>query len=369
MSQGKINKPKPAEVAGGGSASTMSKMMRNMIESSPVGDTHIDLSSLPAVPMPSLQDIKIQIPAPGDVSEEQILQRFYLLCYQAAGRKIRRAGDKLQAGDEVLVDMLGYVAGKVLPASVRQNLTFVLQPDSIHPGFGNGLMGATVGDTTMVTTTFQYDDLVAGKASATAVFVVDVKGAAELIFPENMEQPAFLAKMNRGTTLEEIMSNISEEIADFQASSMVIQAMNEIMATLAKKVLISIPVALLDEEIRVLWSQSEGKFLAEKGISRMDQESALQGWLTHPGIRKDAEQRLKNAMIVQAFLRESGQGVEAEEIEGFVNEFAAANGIDAQTWRKAMADNDAEKTALVEKYLYMRTLSQIMEQVSVTYGS
>lgn len=369
MSQGKPNKPKAPEVAGGGSASTTSKMMRNMIESSPVGETHVDLSILPEIPMPSLQDIRVQIPTPGDITEEQILQRFYLLCYQAAGRKVRKAGDKLQVGDEVLVDMLGYVGGKILPLSAKQNLTFVLQPDSIHPGFGSGLIGATVGDTTTVSTTFQYDDLVAGKASATAVFVVDVKGAAELQFPDNLEHPNFLAKMKRGSSLEEIMSNISQEMADFQASSMVLQGMNEVMATLAKKVKVAIPSTLIDEEIRVWWGKSEGQFLAEKGIPRADQDSSLQGWLANSNMRKDAEQRLKVAMIIQAYLRESGRGVEVEEIEGFVDEFAAANGIDPQAWRASMANDDAEKRALVEKYLYMRTISQIMDQVSVIYGS
>lgn len=367
MSQGNENKPKPKGIVGGGSASTMSQMMRNMVETTPVGSAQVDLTALPDIPMPNLEGVEVTVPSPGDVTEQDILERFNQLCYELADRKVRKAGDTVQMGDEVLLDLLGYMGGKVIPFSPQSNVRFVLEPDSFRPGFGNSIAGATVGDTIPVTTQFTYDDIVKGEAQATAVFVVGIRGAAEIQFPEAMDSPDFLSRLERGNTLDEVMQTISDEITDYRSSAMVIQAMDLVMETLASQNKVPIPPKLIEEEIRLWWSRGEGAYLAAKGVSRQDQESALQGWLADSELKKNAELRLRSAMIVQAYLRETAEDLQAEEIEAFVDEFARVNNIDAAAWKASMANDDAEKTALVEKYLYMSAVSDIMDQVTVHF--
>lgn len=367
MSQGNQKKPMPKGVAGGGSASTMSQMMRNMVETTPVGGAQLDLSALPEIPMPNLEGVVVVVPSPGDVTEQDVLERFNQLCYELSDRKVRKAGDKVNMGDEVLLDLLGYLGGRVIPFSSQANIRFVLEPDSFRPGFGNSLAGATVGDTIPVSTQFTYDDLVKGETQATAVFVVGIKGAAEIQFPESFDSPDFLPRLQRGNTLDEVMDSISEEISEFRSSSMVIQAMDLVMETLASQNKMPLPPSLVEEEIRVWWGRSEGAFLAAKGISRQDMDSALQGWLQDKEVRKNAELRLRTAMVVQAYLRENAEELTAEEIEAFVDEFAAVNGIDAVAWKASMAENEAEKTALVERYLYMSAVSDMMDQVNIVF--
>ena len=136
----------------GGADSLSSKMMRQMVESAPTNIDDVDLTALPEVDMPDLEGVVVHVPAQPPVTEDDIYERFQKVYFNVCvERQVRKAGDLVELGDEVLIDMLAYMEGRIIPFSPQQNLQFVLEEDSFLEGFAEGLVGTPVGGTKSIT--------------------------------------------------------------------------------------------------------------------------------------------------------------------------------------------------------------------------
>ncbi len=362
-------KPESSPTVLGGADSLTSKMMRQMVESAPSTAEQVDLSSLPDVKMPSLEDIEVTVPAQAPVTEDDIFQRFQMMYYNTCvERKYRAFEEPIELGDEILLDMIGYLEGRIIPHSAKEDLKFILEENSFLDGFGASLVGATVGETKVVTIPRPIEDEFGLTKNLTAAFVVQIKSAATLSYPDP-EAPETLAKFGLGDmSLEDLYKAIGEKLTAERASAMFVEGMNLALNAVANRIQSMIPDELIKTQIRSMWNEEEGHFLMEKGVARADMDAALEGWLADPDIQAEARQKLKVTQAILTYAANEDQEVQAEELDGFVEEFSKSLGIDPEAWRASVADDQDAQIEIFDTYLYVRTALHMISKISIKYG-
>lgn len=364
----KKTSPTPGPLMGGAD-SLSSKMMRQMVESAPSTDASVDLAALPDVEMPSLEGLTIQVPELPPITEDDIFERFQMMYYNlCVERNVRSLDEPVQLGDEVLLDMIGYIEGRIIPFSAKENVKFLLEENSFLVGFGSSLAGTPVGETTVITLAWPIEDEFGLTQNLTAAFVVQVKGAASLEFPDP-EAPDTLAKFGQeNMSLDDIYTAIGQQLTAERASAMFVKGNNMALEAVANRIPAAIPNELIQDQIRTMWSQQEGRFLIEKGLNRTDIDAALDGWLNDPRMQAEALNKLRTTLAILTFAAHEDQEVTEEELLGFVEEFSNNLGIDPETWRASVAGNTEAQVAIFDTYLYCRTALHLIAKVSIQYG-
>src|SRR3954468_13190436 len=105
---------------------------------------------LPEVKAPSLEKLEVRVPKPEDISEAEVATRLHELVREHAKKKDRVPGEKIQRGDDVQVDILGYADGKLIPFSARFDQWLEVGPIPELPGLTEAIEGASVGDSVEV---------------------------------------------------------------------------------------------------------------------------------------------------------------------------------------------------------------------------
>lgn len=358
---------KPKGQPGGGEHSFSAKLMRQMAEKAPVTYTEVNTSALPVIELPNLAGLRIHVPALPLVTAEAVMERFELVYYDTCvERTFRRPGEPVQLGDEVLLDMICYAGGKIVPFNAHENLRLRLEKDSIRPGLGAAIAGTPVGETKLIPLTIPVEDVFGASVEGKIVFVVDLKAAASLKFP-TPNTPETLQRIGLGKTLDETYGKLARELGEERSGLMLSKGMNMALDAIADRVAAQVDEAHIDAEIRSQWSKTEGRFLTDKGLSRQDLDEALEGWLRDSETRETARQRIKIAMAVLAYARQESDDITPEEVEAFFEDYAAEQGIDLQKWRAELKSNPDQQAALLNQYLHMRTLFHLIGQVQIDY--
>lgn len=361
--QEKPEEPKKLEIIGGGANSYTAKMMRQLAETAPVVSSELDLSELPAAELPNLSSITVQVPPFPEITEQDVMARFELIYYDTCvERSLRTVGEAVEMGDELLLDLVGYVNGQIMPFSAQENLRIRLEPDSIQPGVGKALAGAPVGETKTVAVDVPQDN---GNPIKVA-FVIDIKKAASLTFPKP-EDPATLKALGMGDTLDDVYGAIARSLSQERDGVMLAQCMGLALEAVAAAVDIEISDELIDTEIRSQWTRNEGRFLMDKGASRKDMDDAVEAWLRDENTRNVARERLKIAAIMMLYTIQDPSELTPEEVEGFFADYAKRNNIDYDKWRGSLAGKEEDQEALLNEYLYLRTVTHITSEVNLQF--
>ena len=256
---------------------------------------------LPKVKAPGLDGLEVTVPKPEDLTEDDLSERLHLVLRGLAQVRDRAPGDVVAERDEVMVDVLGYARGKLIPFSARADQWLEVAPMRMLPGFTEALVGLKVGESAKVDVTLPANYPVANLQGAKATFLVDVRAARSVKMPDPKKAET-LKKLGRGKTVEKLMASLLAELEGELADALWLTAQDLVLDEVAKRSAPEVPAALVDEEIRRRWGQAEGKLLSEKGFDAAEQKEALDGWLTDPSTRAEAERRLKIALALGAVI-------------------------------------------------------------------
>jgi len=338
---------------------TTSQLVRQNVENNPLLEpVQLNNSLFPVIQVPTLEGIQIDVPSPEPITEEDITERFEQLYYELLHRENRAKGDPIQYGDEVTLDLIGYVSGELLPFSASEGLRVRLEEDVCFPGFGTKLEGLAVDSQKVILT--RTED---GQELLLAVSIVSA-AVLEDIEPDS---PEMLARFQRGDTLPEILEHIAEELVQEEASALVLRGFDLVMEELLKRAPIDIPRAPLEEEIRYWWRLSEGDFLARHNVEQTDLEASLRYWQDDDTIREEAIHRLQRTLLLKAYFAKEGKKVNKLELKGFLEELAPTFGLDAKVLQGALEQHAKEQSMLIQTYEAILALSHIISQVELRY--
>lgn len=205
----------------------------------------------------------------------------------------------VEAGDEVEVDVLGYIDGKVFLA--HQAAWLEVRPNPFLPGLIEGLVGLTPPESAVfqlrVPAHYPAPEL-RGKVAA---FAVTLRQARQRVMPE-ADDPIFLQLTNRNVkTRAELKAKLQDELAEERGRLCVDEAKVGLLRQLYIKVGVNddVPDDLVDEELRKRWKAAIGDAMALQGVSMDDQKKALADFST-PAMRAEARRTVWEGRLLDA---------------------------------------------------------------------
>ncbi|RKG57222.1 peptidylprolyl isomerase [Corallococcus sp. AB011P] len=353
--------PKPPEAP----AAPAQAPVQQLVQRLPVAPGLGHQADLPTVKAPSLENLNIRVPEGEDLTEEDLLERFHELARAKAQVRERAEGEALAMGDDVRLDILGYANGRLIPLSTRMGYWMELAPQVMLPGFAEVIAEASVGDSVEVGLVLPDNYPAEQLRGMPARFLVDVRGAREVSMPDT-ESDAFLQQLGRGSTHEEVMSSIVEEMEGEMADMLWVDARNRVLDEIVARADVTVPKPLVDEEIRRRWLQAEGEVLAQKFFSLEEQQEALDGWLHHPGIRDDVERRLKIALVLRAIAQRDKLQLTPQYALELLKESSEPFGITEAQLRESMLD-PAASAQMTDVAWHLLAVEHVMTQAKVTF--
>jgi trigger factor len=292
--------------------------------------------ALPEVEPPSLEGLEVAVPRLPPVSEQDVTARLSQLARALGERRTRELGEPVQQGDDVVVDMVVTAFGRLVPMLARADSVLALLTEPYLPGLCEGLVGTPVGARRHVQVTLPADFPVRSLRGAPASCQVDVRGACE-VKPLGLSSPAFLTRLNRGRTLEEVRRSIHQRLEIERAQVQESMSHDHVLAAvLARMGAVSVSPALVREELRLGWEKTEGPTLEKLGHSAEQRQAALEAWLALPELQADAERRLRTAALLNSVLRSERVTPSQALTESLARRVASRLGISPEEFKGAL---------------------------------
>jgi trigger factor len=318
------------------------------------------------VKAPSLDNLQVTVPRESEISSEELLFRFHELVRAKVPSRERAAGEPVQMGDTVLLDTLGYAAGRLIPFSARSGLELEMAPQDQLPGLCEQLVGTPVGEGKEVEITLPDNYPVESLRGVRATFLVDVAAAWELKMPADPEADAFVKTLGRGNNLEEVMEALADDIATERAEDMWLEAQERVMDELVRRTEVPVTTALVDEEIRQAWNAAEGRMLQEKNFAPDELQEAVDGWLGDANTRLEAERRLRIAYALKAIIDRDGLKLTQEKLDEVLEEAAAPFGMSLEEAKRSLSSPQVG-TALQSAATQVMAVRYVMSKARIQF--
>ncbi|MFC6176069.1 trigger factor [Companilactobacillus huachuanensis] len=246
---------------------------------------------------------------------------------------------KAENGDTVIIDYVGTVDGEEFDGGSAQNYSLELGSGSFIPGFEDQLVGHAAGEDIDVKVTFPEDYQAKELAGKDAVF------ATKLHEVKTKELPAldddFAKDVDEDVdTLEELKTKLHDEIKDSKKETAEENIQEEAIAGAVKNAkLDSIPQPMIDTEVENQLNQ----YLANLRRQGIDPKLYYQMTGTTEDtlkqqFAKDAEERVKTDLVIEAIVAKEGIKPSEDEIKAEIKSLSDEYKMEESAVRNALSD-------------------------------
>lgn len=313
---------------------------------------------------PSLEGLQVKMPAPQAITPEAIIERFDALCRAVAPRRERELGEAVTPGDDVLLDVLGFANGRLLPFSARADWWTECTPDPLLPGFFESLVGARVGEAVAVNVVLPDDYAVESLRGVHARFGVVLKAARE-VTPLAEEASQRFSALGRGATLDEVMESIAGELVAERDAQYLQDFQDRVLKEVARRTRVEVPRSLVDEEIRQRWSEAEYPVLVGLGLPPEQTREAVDGWLMDASTRLEVEHRLRLALGLRALAEKDRVQPEREEVEALFDGLAERIGMGREALGRLLQSDKALGRKFDTLATHVAVVSHVLSEATV----
>jgi trigger factor len=311
----------------------------------------------------------IDVPVPAPIQPQELINRFDELRLEIAQRYEKSAGQKIAEGDEIVCDIIGYAAGRVIPYSVMYGFRMRVIRGQPFPGLAEGLIGATHGTKVVVQVpALPRDYRVAALRGAAAEFHVHVRSCARVQILEPND-PALLKALDRGSTLSEVFEKLAFEMTVEREEKLSDDAREFVTGYLAQTVNVDVGSELVSRLVERLWEQYEGAMLTKMGATTETRKQALEGWLADETIRADSAHRIAVSIALRIFANEQEIEISPEELEEYIRKAAEAAGQDPAEVIRCMTEdpNGDDTIEFLDNVGAAHVMDQVMAVADVNY--
>ncbi len=341
--------------------------VRHQLQQHPAVGCHaIEKSALTDQPAPPLDHLRVVVAHPKPVGESAILERFFHLRRAHARRRLRPDGVEVQDSDEVCIDLVGYVDGRILPFSAKSGLWVVGDAPTPVPGLIEALQGKAVGARFLFTSTLSDAPSIAPRRGQRVTYAVRIR-AAQSLNPPSEDDPDFLKTLGLGTTLPEVMNTLADVLHEENCATVREEAEQTVLSTLALRFAFIPSSLLVDEEIRHHWRTHERMSLLTQGASTKEQEEALDGWLKDPFTRVEAELRLRICAVLGAISHRDQITVSPDAVRSFFETLAEEHGLCVAKLSQVVRNESRLVRTLAARLLCLATVEHVMSFADVVY--
>ncbi len=241
------------------------------------------------------------------VSKAEIEEEVARLCSRFAEIVVKENGEVVE-GNTAVIDFEGFVDGEALEGGSGANYPLEIGSHTFIPGFEEGIVGMSVGDTKELNLKFpeEYTKELAGKE---VKFNVTVREIKERVLPElNADFFADLG-YEEVKTEEEFNKEIKKVIEERKNEEAKNKYLDDVLEAASKNMKIELNPEIVSDEVHRMLNQF-GEQLRMQGIS-LDQYLQFTG-ATHEDMHKqmepEAEKRVKYRYLIE-------EVAEAEKIE------------------------------------------------------
>ncbi len=216
--------------------------------------------------------------------------------------------------NRVTIDFLGNVEGETITNDKVTDYAVEMGASQMIPGFEENLIGLKAGDTKNFTLNFPEDypnEKLAGKA---ADFEVEVKQVEAAVLPE-IDNEFVKAYGTESGTVEGFRSDVKENMARELANKLKANLKNATLTALYEKINLTVPNALIDEEVEELLKPY--KEMAKKNKVDLN---ALN--LPREPFEEEAKKRIALGLIVGEIIHQNELKVDEDKVKSRVEDMA-----------------------------------------------
>lgn len=321
---------------------------------------------LPQVEAPSLEGLEVTVPAPEAFTAEDVRERFLELARPFATERARYPTEKIEWGDEVLLNLAGYSNERLIPFSVKTDVWLPLEPEPMLPGLYEAIVGQVPTEGLVVEITLPPDYPVESLRGAPARFLVHVQAAREVKYPD-LESPEFLEAFGRGKTMEAATQSVVEQMKAEHTQLLLLQAQQMVLVEVARRTQVEIPSELVDEEIRRRWGATEGASVLELEFSDAEQEESLDTWLKDEGTRQEVELRLRIALALGAIARRDGLMLTPARVEKLLRDEAEAQGLSPAEVAASLKAEPENQARIEQAAWHLMVVDHVMKKAKIQF--
>jgi trigger factor len=268
------------------------------------------LEILPEFRLCDYSAIKIQLPPVALPTEEVLLTAVYELWY--AETELTPVERPVQAGDRVIVDLVGLVNDIPIPTSARVEYPLDIEEDTLFPGFSEQLIGLKAGDTCDVKVTLPEDYAISVWQGQEALYNVYIHQVYAVERPPLDD--SFPALIGKGSSIEEMSERLYDEVLQDNQEMWVAAAREAVIRSVVSRTSITIPETLLDAEQTSAWERGDGRLLRQQGLPQDLIEQAYSCWMEQEDIRTECYWNLKVALVLRAIAQKEQISLSEQEL-------------------------------------------------------
>jgi trigger factor len=294
--------------------------------------------------------------APEAATDEQIEDTLQQMRREAA--TLIPVDRPARLGDTVVMDYEGKVDGIAFEGGTATGQENELQEGRFIPGFVDGIVGMTAGQTKDVAATFPDPYSNADLAGKDAVFTITVHEVKEPELPELDDELA--KRVSRTETLDDLRAEVKRRLDETVKRN----ARRHFQGQLLDKVVAAhdfpLPEVLVDRELGSVLAETR-QYVTRAGIPWEDYlaQSGKSEDSLRDDARPEAERRVKTTLLVEAIAKKEGVVATQEDVE---NELAALSAQYGQPREKIIEALQANVPALIDGIVRTKTIDRLIEQ-------
>ncbi|AKG35906.1 trigger factor [Paenibacillus durus] len=225
------------------------------------------------------------------------------------------------SGDIAVIDFDGYVDGEAFEGGKAERHSLELGSNSFIPGFEDQVIGMATGDFKDVEVTFPEEYQAEHLAGKPAVFKVKLHEIKRKQLPELDDE--FAKDVSEFETLDEYKEDLKKQLESRKADELKGVKENAVVDKAAANAEVEIPQAMIDSEIQNMIRDFDMR-LRQQGMN-MDMFLSFSGQ-TQDDLREqmknDAEQRVRNNLVLEVIAKQENITVSDEEFEEELSKMA-----------------------------------------------
>ena len=304
---------------------------------------------LPEFDLPDYRSIRVK-PKVAKVAEADVDKALEDIRAQAA-EFVPVEGRDVRSGDYAVVEMQGRdkKTKRLLP--VEKAVVLAGHADN-EPALNEKLEGMTPGEERAFEVAYPKDHpnrRVAGKDVAYSLKVREIK---EKKLPELDDE--FAKSLGTPEGLAAFREKVCKELQEARERASRNETASEVLAGIADKVALELPESVVDQEslavLRRMLESARGRRVPPEALDGLKAEA-----------RKQAEDHLRNHLIIEKIAKKEGFGVTEEEIQAEVRELARANRVSEAAVGDMIRRDGRRREELVESLLFRKTVDFLLK--------
>ncbi len=314
-----------------------------------------EVESVGEVKLPDYTQLKVEKKLQ-KVTDKQVTEVLHDLQSRGAQREEVKRAAKL--GDEAVIDFTGTDAKTKDPIAGAAGTEYPLELGSGNfiPGFEEEVVGLKAGDTKTFDITFPADYNVADLQKRKVTFAITVHKVQKLVAPTLDD--AFAASIGPFKTIDELKKDIKRELEQQAQQESDRQYENDLVEAVAKKTKVTIPTALVDEEVERIEQQERQNVLyrGQTWQEHLDEEGVTEEEHKNRN-REPAEMRVKAGLVLGEIAEAEKVTVTPEELEIRIQLLKGRYASDVQM--QAELDKPENRRDIMSRLMTEKTLDKL----------